>query len=156
MKQNKVKMSLLLLFLSANVLYAQDGTVANGGDITGAGGTLSYSIGQVFYETLEGEVRQGVQQVYDISDVGVSEFSEISLVSAFPNPTVDQVTLGIQDLPLSNFTYQLCDINGKLISLEDVVSSQTKIDMSMLAPSTYLLNVIDGGELLKSFKIIKK
>jgi len=68
----KSKSFLLLIGLVANCLIstkamAQKNTVAAGGDATGVGGTVSYSIGQINYTTVTsagGSVSQGLQQVY--------------------------------------------------------------------------------------------
>jgi hypothetical protein len=52
----KRKSLLLLLFLSSTWHFAlcQKNTVAAGGDASGSGGSLSYSIGQIDYKILSG------------------------------------------------------------------------------------------------------
>jgi hypothetical protein len=63
-------MLLLLLGCNIQLLNAQTGIAAGGGNATGSGGSVSYSIGQVFYMMntgTTGSVLQGVQQPWEIS-----------------------------------------------------------------------------------------
>lgn len=65
------KKLLYLLLLVSFTSYAQVATVSSGGNATGAGGSLSYSVGQVVY-TNSGSTftsAQGVQQPAAVSDV---------------------------------------------------------------------------------------
>jgi gliding motility-associated-like protein len=55
----------ILMSLLVNKLYSQQNTIVSGGEATGSGGSLSYSIGQVVYSTYSGSTYtliQGVQQ----------------------------------------------------------------------------------------------
>jgi len=61
----------LMLALPASGAYAQQGNIAAGGDATGAGGSMSYSIGQVdylYYSSDQGNLSFGLQQTWPISD----------------------------------------------------------------------------------------
>ena len=57
-----------MLFLTCTFLAsAQQGNVSAGGDISGSGGTISYSVGQVGYRTytsVEGSISYGLQQLW--------------------------------------------------------------------------------------------
>jgi hypothetical protein len=164
MKHKKLKISaLLLLGLGLTGLQAQEVIPAIGGNASGSGGTVSYSVGQVVFTTntgTNGSVAQGVQQPYEISVLtGTEEAVGINLsVSTYPNPTSDFLTLSVFDsTPLSfqSMSYQLCDMNGKLLKSEKISDNQTSIDMSNLVPATYLVKVIHGNKEVKTFKIIK-
>ncbi|MBP7102278.1 MAG: hypothetical protein KBA86_03430 [Bacteroidales bacterium] len=95
MTQKKIKLiAVLLLGLGLTGLQAQENINATGGNASGSGGTVSYSVGQVMYNThigTNGSVAEGVQQPYEISVViGIEEAKDINLLlSAFPNPTDD-------------------------------------------------------------------
>jgi len=71
MKHTKpLPITCLCLFLAAT-LSAQQGNVAAGGDATGTGGTMSYSIGQVdylYHSSEHGSMSLGLQQTWHISD----------------------------------------------------------------------------------------
>ena len=66
------------------------------------------------------------------------------------------VVLAISDINLTDLTYALYDIQGKPIAKAIISSKDTQIDMHSLSAGTYLLNVNQNNQKLKSFKIIKK
>ena len=161
MTKNKSRPILLLAsgLLWASLAQAQESANASGGDATGSGGTIAYSIGQVVYTTYtgsSGSVAQGVQHAYEIFTVDIEETTlSISLI-AFPNPTADNLTLQISDFNKENLTYQFYDIGGKLLSNGQVTGQQTEINTSSLPPATYFINVLNQEDKkVQSFKIIK-
>lgn len=161
MRHKKLKLSaVLLLGLGLTGLQAQESVNATGGNASGGGGSVSYSVGQVVYTTntgTNGSVAQGVQQPYEISVVtAIEEAKGINLlISAYPNPTTDYLTLEVKDFELTNLSFQLYDINGKLLQSEKITGNQTSIVMSNLVPATYFVKVIQGNKEVKTFKIIK-
>jgi len=160
MKYKKVKLSILLFCLSLTIVNAQEAFTATGGDASGTGGTVCYSIGSLVYTTnagTSGSVAQGVQQPYEISVVtGIDEPIGINFsCSVFPNPTTDILTLKVQNPDNTNLWFQLFDLNGKLLESKKIEVSETYIDMSNLVPTTYFLNVVDKKMKIKIFKIIK-
>ncbi len=161
---NKLKvfgLAVLLTFtFSLSTVSAQESVNATGGNASGSGGSASYSIGQVVYTTntgTSGSVAQGVQQPYEISVVtGLEEAKGINLsVSAYPNPTTDFLELKVESEKLKDLSYQLYDMNGKLLQSEKITGNQTSIVMSNLVPATYFVKVIQGNKEVKTFKIIK-
>ncbi|MEA3447187.1 MAG: T9SS type A sorting domain-containing protein [Synergistota bacterium] len=170
MRHKKLKLSaILLLGLGLTGLQAQTSINATGGDASGSGGSASYSVGQVVYTTntgTNGSVAQGVQQPFEISVVtAIEEAKGINLtVMAYPNPTTDYLTLSIDNSvktshDLSQLSYQLYDMNGKLLQNEKITGNQTSIVMSNLVPATYFVKVVktnhDLSQEVKTFKIIK-
>lgn len=161
MRHKKLKLSaVLLLGLGLTGLQAQESVNATGGNASGGGGSASYSVGQVVYTTntgTNGSVAQGVQQPFEISVVtGIEEAKGISLsVSAYPNPTTDYLTLRIDEFDISNLSYQLYDMNGRLLQNERITGNQTSIVMSNLVPANYFVKVIQGNKEVKTFKVIK-
>ena len=161
MRHKQLKLSaVLLLGLGLTGLQAQTSVNATGGDASGSGGSVSYSVGQVVYTThtgTSGSVAEGVQQPYEISVVtGLEEAKGINLsVSAYPNPTTDYLTLEVKDVELLNLHFQMYDMNGKLLQNEKITGNQTSIVMSNLVPATYFVKVIQGNKEVKTFKIIK-
>jgi len=161
MRHKKLKLSaVLLLGLGLTGLQAQTSVNATGSNASGSGGSASYSVGQVVYTTntgTNGSVSEGVQQPFEISVVtGLEEAKGINLsVTAYPNPTTDYLTLSIADFDASKLSYQLYDMNGKLLQNEKITGNQTSIVMSNLVPATYFVKVIQGNKEVKTFKIIK-
>jgi hypothetical protein len=56
---------------------------------------------------------------------------------------------------LPSLSFQLFDLDGRLIDSHALVNNETKIKMSFLKPNIYLLKVVAGDKSLKTFKIIK-
>ena len=131
MRHKRLKLStVLLLGLGLTGVQAQTSVNATGGDASGGGGSVSYSVGQVVYTThtgTSGSVAEGVQQPYEISVVtGLEEAQSINLsVTAYPNPTTDYLTLRIDEFEISNLSFQLYDMNGKLLQNEKITGNQT-------------------------------
>ncbi len=172
MKNKKLKLATAcLLCLGMTGLQAQESTNATGGNATGGGGSASYSVGQIVYATnngTTGTVAEGVQQPYEISTVvGIAEANNIKLLlSAYPNPTSNYLILNIadyvktrHDFSQSKLTFELYDMQGKLLQSRKLISTETKIDMSGYVASSYFVKVIlkkqDIAQELKTFKIIK-
>ncbi|MEA2042102.1 MAG: T9SS type A sorting domain-containing protein [Bacteroidota bacterium] len=161
MRHKKLKLStVLLLGLGLTGLQAQESINATGRDASGSGGSVSYSIGQVVYTTntgTNGSVAQGVQQPYEISVViGIEQAKGINLeLSVYPNPTIEYLTLKVENYNNKNLSYQLFDVNGKLIENKKLANNETKINMINFVPANYLLKIIDNQKEVKTFKIIK-
>ena len=73
MRNTKLKLStVLLLCFGMFGLQAQQVVTTSGGNASGSGGSVSYTVGQIVYTTntdSNGSVAQGVQQPYEISVV---------------------------------------------------------------------------------------
>jgi len=137
--------------------FAQQNTTASGGNASGATGSVSYSVGQVDYINATGTTgnsNQGVQQVYKIEDVtGINELS--SLVTAlFPNPTNGIIDLEIKNTDME-MSYELVDLSGRTIASNQILATQTTIDLSSYAGGEYLLNISSKNQLIKTLKIVK-
>ncbi len=158
MKYKKVKLGALLLGCSLSA-QAQQAATASGGNASGSGGTVAYSVGQIVYTTntgSNGSVAQGVQQAYEISIVLGVENHQVNLIQAYPNPTIDYLTLNVGDSDLSSLNFQLYDITGKLIENKKITSSTETIHMENLPSAMYFLKVTNNNKEIKTFKIIKK
>ncbi len=159
MKHKKTIASVAFILIGLGGLQAQESPTATGGEATGTGGTASYSVGQVVYTTAtgtNGSVAQGVQHAYEIFTTGIKE-SELNIsLSIFPNPTADNLTLQIQDYNNEKLSYQLFDMQGKLLNNGQVTAKQTQINTSSLPSATYFINVVNQeNKQVQSFKIIK-
>ena len=162
MRHKRLKLSaVLLLGFGLTGLQAQTSVNATGGNASGIGGSASYSVGQLAYTTntgTNGSVSEGVQQPFEISVVtGIEEAKDIFLnVSAYPNPTTDYLELKVENLQLSELSYKLYDISGKVYQNKEIGNSITKIEMQNLPQGIYFIKVIDTkNKEFKTFKIIK-
>jgi hypothetical protein len=161
MKYRKLKLSIVLFVgLGLTVLHAQETIPATGGSFSGSGGSASYSVGQVVYSTNtgpNGSLAEGVQQPYEISVItAYEEAIGIRLsVSVYPNPTTDYLCLSIDEFDISNLSYQLFDMQGKLLQNEKITDKLTSIVVRNLLPANYILKVIQGQSEVKIFKLNK-
>lgn len=160
LKKSTVITFIITLLISIGLVKAQESTNASGGDAIGSGGTVAYSVGQLVYTTntgSTGNVAQGVQQSYAISTVGIKETTLNISLTAFPNPTADNLTLQISDYNNEKLSYQLLDMLGKQLSNGQITAQQIQINMNSLPPATYFVNVVNQeNKKVQSFKIIKQ
>ena len=159
MKTNRKKtVALLLVGFGITTVQAQQATGATGGNASGSGGTVSYSVGQIVYTTntgSDGSVAEGVQQAYEIFSVGIIDTELNISLQVYPNPTTDFLTLNVGKAAISNLNFQLYDITGKLIENKKITSTTETIRMENLPSATYFLKVVNNNKEVKTFKIIK-
>ncbi|GHT31530.1 hypothetical protein FACS189434_01450 [Bacteroidia bacterium] len=158
-----------LYFLFAGLLslniQAQTSVNAGGGDAANGEVSLSYSIGQVFYEpfaTVGGAIKAapGVQQTYDIVEItppnppdGLGDISQGD-IKLYPNPTTDYLVLSLSDS--RNIKAALFDLAGHLLKTAEITSLQTQIDVQHLPAGAYLLTLYYNNVEIKIFKIVKQ
>ncbi len=160
-KLNLIAVFFLVMGLSS--LSAQEAIPVSGGNASGTGGTVSFSVGQVAYTVVDGteySISQGVQQPYNITVVtGVGNASLISLsCSVYPNPATDYLILRVDGYTPSKdkLEYRLFNVSGSLLSQGKVDDSEVRVQVANLSPATYFLKVMEQGQDVKTFKIIKK
>lgn len=158
-KQSLMTVPLLIIGLSTTLgANAQQNTVASGGVASGSGGTVTYSIGQVAYTSssgTNGNVNQGVQQPFEIYSLGLNESSIQFNLTAFPNPTTDFLNLNVSNFNGENLSFQLVDLNGKIIQNKQITEVETEISMSELPSANYFIYLFLNHQKVQSFKIIK-
>lgn len=151
---------IITLSLLISNAFSQESVNVSAGNANGSGGSISYSVGQVFFnisKSTTGSVVEGVQQPYEISVVtSIEEAIGINLfASVYPNPVTDHLTLRIDDYDIIGMLYQLFDINGRLLRNNQVTGNETIITMVHFTAGIYFLKVSDINRDIKTFKIIK-
>ena len=151
--------SCALICFSSLTTIAQESLNSTGGDASGSGGSAGYSVGQVAftYKTgIPGISNEGVQQPYEFFVVGINEVDDISLqLSVFPNPSDAVISLKFENSFTEKRYYQLYDAKGRKLLSREIKSVITLLPMQEFTPGTYLLNVYNNKNNLKSFTIIK-
>lgn len=150
----------LVIFCRSAFCFAQLAVSASGGEATGAGGTGSYTVGQVTYMAItlgEGSVLQGVQQPFEIFVISNSEdrYEMAFDLSVCPNPAGNYIKLVSVNNTTGNLTYQLYDEHGKLLENKKIDDAETYIPLDTFVPSIYFLKVMNNDDEVKTFKIIK-
>lgn len=152
-------MTLLGVLFFTPVIYAQSGTITAGGDATGSGGSVSFSVGQMDYISIsstDGTVYQGLQHPYEISEVTSVSHQLLDIAASLhPNPVKDYLYLNVPDELWQGLKITLIDIQGRSIHEEQLVDQTTIIAMQEMMPGTYFLIIQNEKNQIKSFKIIK-
>ncbi len=160
-KEIKALIGLLMCGIWFTNSNAQQAITTTGGNATGTGGSVSYSVGQIAYQALTGttgSAYQGVQQPYEISVVTAIDNSvPVSLEClVYPNPVSGLLRLVVGSNENDKLSYQLYNIYGILLLDKRIENTETEIDLGNFSSSVYFLKVIRNKEDVKVFKIIKK
>jgi hypothetical protein len=162
MKQRRKILSVFFLFgLCVAIVKGQETITVTGGNASNSGGSVSYTVGQILYNTFlgtNGYIVQGVQQPFEISVVtAIENTDDINLkYIIYPNPTSGSIKMVLESNDYENLRCRLYDINGILLRDRKVESSETEISMENLSSSVYFLKVIKNNVEFKVFKIVKR
>jgi hypothetical protein len=152
--------TLLFILTFTMDVSAQQTANTSGKNVSQNNTSVSYSIGEVYYNTTlnsNSVITQGIQQPYEIYLIsGIGNEKDVMLITAFPNPTSTVLKLLIQDIKLDGLNYKLYDLLGKEILSGDIQKNQTELDLNNLMPAVYFIKVFRYNSNLKYFKIIKK
>ena len=75
-------------------------------------------------------------------------------VSLYPNPTNEFIILNLNSV-LEKLSYQLTDMNGRLVSTGEITTNETVIDARNYSVGEYHLSIIQKETHIQSYKIIK-
>lgn len=157
---NIKKLLVTSLLLGLTQVNAQEAVVTSGGNASGTNGNVSYSVGQIVYTTntgATGSLAQGVQQPFEIQTVLGAENFNINLqLAVYPNPTTNWLQLEVKNTEFTNLSYQLFDLNGRMILNQKITTETSTISMEQLPAAIFLLKVVNNNKEVKTFKIIKK
>ncbi|MCB4809226.1 T9SS type A sorting domain-containing protein [Tamlana sp. 62-3] len=172
MKHTYLKHSLLSTFLFffvmclSNYTNAQDKLYsinASGNNVVVDAGSISYSVGQVFYSTMNDSdylFYEGVQQTITAISTANEDVDIISPeidVLIYPNPTKDFVTLKSSGLDFNkDNSYRVFNYQGKLINKKPIANNETQINLNYLSTGLYIIQVFVDEQLWKTFKILKQ
>lgn len=136
---------------------------ASSGDFyTGAGVTLSWTLGEAASETYSNasnSLTQGFQQP-EMTITKVEETNAGVSVNVFPNPSAHQLNVELTLAASSSIELELFDINGRLIHTQKANVDAGKQILSMnivsLAAGQYVLRVKDTDKKTQSTYKIQK
>lgn len=133
---------------------------ASGGDGTGQGGSIAFSIGQVFSNlnvNSNFSIQEGVQHPLPEAKIKPLPQPETEIhIAAYPNPVDDYFIIETTGLENKNISYKLFNLQGKLLAHNKLDRAGTKIRAHGLQASIYLINIIVEGRHIKTLKIIKR
>jgi hypothetical protein len=146
----------LFLLLAEGSVSAQEVLSTQGDSYSNASASIDFPLGEVIIATgTDGtnDITQGFHQT-NWNFLGVEDFAPNYEAIIFPNPTED--VLNIRKSTFENVTYTLYDAQGKLVMQGILSAEQTPIQVSQLAPGSYLLTLNNQTQNLKTFKLIKQ
>lgn len=151
----------LLLFMGFGSvqLQAQQAVVPAGGNASGSSGSVSYTVGQVFYQTKEGPsayATEGVQQPFEIFNLtSVEDIEHSPGISIFPNPTSDYLIIELDESVNRSMNYAVFDVSGKQVDNQLLSGIRTAIPTADLSSGTYFIAIFREGEKINTFKVVK-
>jgi hypothetical protein len=142
-----------------SVCFAQSTLDAAGGDDDSVTGSLSFSIGQPFYQSFQVAQTisvEGVQQPHiiladDLPGV-TNEFGEILV---YPNPARDEVWIELSGTLKGTECLVIYDVTGREVSEVKLTHSQIMVDVSMLATACYSFCFYADRQLVRQMRILK-
>ncbi|MFM2207810.1 MAG: hypothetical protein RL213_1785 [Bacteroidota bacterium] len=151
--------SLLLIgMLGALASEGQQATTTSGGNASGQGGTVSYTVGEVaasFSSGSNGQVAAGVQQPYLIQSVGIRPLPNHFLTDVYPNPTTSDLTLTVSDFQSNRLSCKVIDALGQTVLNRELEGPQTLLQTGHLPASVYYVQVLEGDRIVRSFRVVK-
>ncbi|TVR41656.1 MAG: T9SS C-terminal target domain-containing protein [Cryomorphaceae bacterium] len=148
--------SLFVLLLSAVQFQAQTLIGSAGTEHAGNNAQLSWSLGEIAVQTLEGAVTltQGFQQVDQIS-TDVPEWSSLTGMNLYPNPCSTQLFLAIEEP--GQFDVEIYDMNGRVVLHQQAgFSSLNELNVMNLTNGHYVLRIREThGAQSQTFQFIK-
>lgn len=174
-----MKEIITLFLLSTLTLGAQSGIVVSSGDISEDEiGSVSYSIGQIFYQSYRDgpdglQMNEGLQQPFEFELITLKEDDpEIELItralstkdpalhedieiSLYPNPFSNHVNVELTQLEDKVDCYVL-DGLGRLILKKQLTDLSTRIDLLDFPSGIFYLTLVQNETPIKSIKLIKQ
>ena len=154
----------MVLWIGASLatIHAQHDVLSAGGDFSSGSGSVAYSIGQVAYinySSESGSISQGVQQPNIFNIVGTEDLDKDWTASLYPNPASDIVYVDLKNDNIfkkyNRLNIQLFDVDGKLLAQKEISSIITSFPLTALSDAVYILQIHQGQQVLKSFKLYK-
>ena len=150
----------VLLLSTQGSLHAQHAVSASGSDISGTGGSISYTVGQVafeFYDAAAGSAALGVQQPHEIYVYpGIAGHPVVPpFVKVFPNPVHNHLTIVLDEANDNNVVAVLYDITGKMLEQVTINGREASLDMGSYARAVYFLRVYKDDHSTQVFRIVK-
>ena len=152
------KIFFILFMFYSSWIFAQQVVSSAGSTMVNASGSISFTIGEGISQTIskgDNTLTQGFHQT-TLSVSSINKIKDLDfIISVFPNPTHNWVSLKIGKENVAGLKIYLFNIDGKLISQKNIESNDTNVPFQNLNEGVYLLKISDGLHELKTFKIIK-
>jgi hypothetical protein len=149
---------LALLLCCTTHAHAQQTAATSGGDATGTGGMVSWTLGQSAYEPTTGSggsVYRGVQQPYEWL-ITATPGHTAPTVALWPNPTADGITLQWSDNAQGPARYTVQSADGALVGEGRFDGSTAYLALGHLSAGTYSVQVYQAEQRTTTLTVIKQ
>ncbi len=122
-------------------------------------GTVIYNTAAIFFDANAAVITNttkhtiGEDLILAIHDQPTSILANIDV---FPNPFIETATFQLKGLPLSNLTFRLYDLNGRLLRTDQFHGTTYEFQRARLISGMYLYRIEQEGQLIGSGKLIMK
>lgn len=157
---------ILNIFIGFSFIRAQQVIATAGEHYSNESYQISWTLGEPVIETASNEdiiLTQGMHQGnIEVSSIWEAEEFN-SNITVFPNPTISDVTIRLNELPEEgttkpnhNLFASLYDIKGNLLEKRKLSATTTTFSMEEYAPSVYILKITDSkNKVFKTLQIVK-
>ena len=129
-----------------------------GGEAGNNAGSFSWTLGETVINTVGGtgyQVTQGFQQGNLHASTGIDKSEAFGIeVKVYPNPTRNHLTVETKKQS-EGLIYTLYDVNGRLLKNGEVEASRFDLNLSDYPSGSYILQILQESDLVKSFNIVK-
>lgn len=145
----------IYLFLPC-LMNAQSATVSSGGEGSGLGGSVSFSIGQLVVESTvdsEGSLSPGVQHAVESMSIFVNENVLSNKLTVYPNPTAERIQCSFAQV----FIGEVCvfDHLGQRVFTQALNGKEMSIDVSKWSTGAYLIHFLIDNRSAAIHRIVK-
>ncbi len=148
----------MILLLCTCFVNAQKVVTSGGANTVSMSGNMSFVVGQVDYINTgnTATLSQGVLQVFNrLPIIYVFNIDNLNSIHIWPNPVINNLFIKIKGENVSDITYHIVDVNGRLVEKNKIYSMNSIIDMQHYTAGVYIVNVLYSNMKSVKFKIIK-
>lgn len=108
-------------------------------------------------DTFTLSIEQSIERTEKFNYTTSSELRSSLNVNSYPNPVKDRLSIEVKDSLVHPYKAVLCDLNGRVITEQELTQNITDINLQFESAGFYLISVYKhDGELLYSTKFIKQ
>jgi hypothetical protein len=152
---NKKVLIAFSIVVGSTTVLGQEVVSSQGDSYSNASGSIDFTIGEVVINTATdgtNDLTQGFHQTL-WQFVELDEFDANFVVSLFPNPTQDLLT--IQASAFDGVSYVLTDAAGRIVMSNSLSGELTPLDVSSFEAGTYNLSLEKASSVLKTIRLVK-
>lgn len=151
---------LAVVCCSPTALFSQHSIISSGGQASGTGGSVTYTIGLTTFSAFSGiggTLNTGLHHPFEISVItNIAETGLELPAEIFPNPSTHGVILKIHKPIEEGISFVLYDFTGRILLEESISETESYIPMGSYTSGHYFLKVVSKFNQVKLFKVIKK